>query len=56
MTDLPRAGKGALIRACAIGELVNPVIITCEHNLTVVTRNVKNFSGLGVEVFNPWDL
>jgi predicted nucleic acid-binding protein len=26
-----------------------------EHDLTVVTRNVKDFSGLGVEVFNPWD-
>lgn len=26
-----------------------------EHNLTVVTRNVKDFAGLGVEVFNPWD-
>ncbi len=25
-----------------------------EHNLTLVTRNVKDFSGLGVEVFNPW--
>ena len=26
-----------------------------EHELTLVTRNVKDFSGLGVEVFNPWD-
>ena len=26
-----------------------------EHELTVVTRNVKDFTGLGVEVFNPWD-
>jgi predicted nucleic acid-binding protein len=26
-----------------------------EHGLTVVTRNVKDFAGLGVEVFNPWD-
>jgi predicted nucleic acid-binding protein len=26
-----------------------------EHNLTLVTRNVKDFAGLGVEVFNPWD-
>lgn len=26
-----------------------------EHDLTVVTRNVRDFEGLGVEVFNPWD-
>ena len=25
------------------------------HDLTVVTRNVKDFGGLGVTVFNPWD-
>lgn len=26
-----------------------------EHGLTLVTRNVKDFAGLGVGVFNPWD-
>jgi toxin FitB len=26
-----------------------------EHDLTVVTRNVKDFTGLCVTVFNPWD-
>jgi len=26
-----------------------------EHDLTVVTRNVKDFAGLGAEVFNPWE-
>jgi len=26
-----------------------------EHDLSVVTRNVKDFAGLGVTVFNPWD-
>jgi predicted nucleic acid-binding protein len=26
-----------------------------EHGLTLVTRNVKDFAGLGVTVFNPWD-
>lgn len=26
-----------------------------EHELTLVTRNVKDFAGLGVEVYNPWD-
>jgi predicted nucleic acid-binding protein len=25
-----------------------------EHELTLVTRNVKDFTGLGAEVFNPW--
>ena len=27
-----------------------------ELGLTVVTRNVKDFTGLGVEVLNPWEL
>jgi len=27
-----------------------------EHGLTVVTRNVKDFSGLGLTVLNPWDV
>jgi len=26
-----------------------------EHDLTLVTRNVKDFVSLGVTVFNPWD-
>ena len=26
-----------------------------EHGLTVVTRNVKDFDGLGVLLFNPWE-
>jgi predicted nucleic acid-binding protein len=26
-----------------------------EHDLTVVTRNVKDFAGLGVTLLNPWD-
>jgi predicted nucleic acid-binding protein len=26
-----------------------------EHVLTIVTRNVKDFSGLGADVLNPWD-
>lgn len=25
-----------------------------EHDLTIVTRNVRDFAGLGVSVFNPW--
>jgi predicted nucleic acid-binding protein len=26
-----------------------------EHGLTLVTRNVKDFAGLGVVILNPWD-
>ena len=26
-----------------------------EHGLTVVTRNVKDFAGMGVAVLNPWE-
>jgi toxin FitB len=26
-----------------------------EHGLTLVTRNGKDFDGLGVEIFNPWE-
>ena len=26
-----------------------------EHGLTVVTRNGKDFTGLGVALLNPWD-
>jgi predicted nucleic acid-binding protein len=26
------------------------------HNLTLVTRNVKDFAGLGVAIANPWEL
>ena len=26
-----------------------------EHGLTLVTRNVKDFVGLGVTILNPWD-
>jgi len=27
-----------------------------EHNLTLVTRNVKDFDDLGLRLFNPWEL
>jgi predicted nucleic acid-binding protein len=26
-----------------------------EHGLTVVTRNVKDFDGLGVTILSPWE-
>jgi toxin FitB len=25
-----------------------------EHDLTIVTRNVKDFAGLGVAIVDPW--
>jgi predicted nucleic acid-binding protein len=27
-----------------------------EHDLTLVTRNTKDFTGLGVSILNPWDV
>jgi predicted nucleic acid-binding protein len=27
-----------------------------EHDLTLVTRNVRDFLDLGVSIFNPWEL
>jgi predicted nucleic acid-binding protein len=27
-----------------------------EHDLTVVTRNVKDFKELGVNLLNPWEI
>ena len=27
-----------------------------EHGLTVVKRNAKDFAGLGVDIFNPWEI
>lgn len=26
-----------------------------EHGLTLVTRNVRDFAGLGVTLLNPWE-
>ena len=26
-----------------------------EHGLTLVTRNARDFAGLGVVILNPWD-
>ncbi|MGA2115642.1 MAG: hypothetical protein ABSH56_12950 [Bryobacteraceae bacterium] len=26
-----------------------------EHGLVIVTRNVRDFAGLGVEILNPWE-
>jgi predicted nucleic acid-binding protein len=27
-----------------------------EHDLKLVTRNGKDFTGLGVQILNPWEL
>jgi predicted nucleic acid-binding protein len=42
------------IQSCVIDGLIAASAI--EHNLTLVTRNVKDFAGFGVEIFNPWDV
>jgi len=39
----PRPERDVFIAATAL-----------HHNLTVVTRNVKDFAPLGVRVFDPW--
>jgi predicted nucleic acid-binding protein len=40
----PRGERDALIAATAL-----------EHRLTVATRNVADFAGLGVGIVNPWE-
>jgi predicted nucleic acid-binding protein len=27
-----------------------------EHQLTIVTRNIKDFADLGATLFNPWEI
>ena len=39
----PRSDRDALIAATAL-----------VHGLTVATRNVADFEGMGVDVLNPW--
>lgn len=36
----------------AIGSLLAATAV--EHDLVLVTRNVKDFAGLPVQIFNPW--
>jgi toxin FitB len=34
-----------------------PIAATAlENDLTVVTRNIRDFAGLGVAIFNPWEM
>jgi len=41
----PRSERDALIAATAL-----------VHGMTVVTRNVRDFEPMGVELLNPWDV
>lgn len=61
---LDRAGAewAARIRADAIRSGRTPSVAdmliagtAAAHNLTVATRNVRDFEGLGVEIVNPWE-
>ena len=54
-------GRWAALSARAHGKGMQPSVIdgliaatALEHDLTLVTRNVKDFEQLGVEIFNPW--
>ncbi len=44
MVGRPIAVPDGLIAATAL-----------EHGLTIVTRNVKDFEGLGLTILNPWE-
>jgi predicted nucleic acid-binding protein len=60
--DVPVASAWARIsvRGTRSGRTVDPVdcflVATADvHGLTLATRNVGDFGGLGVDVFNPWE-
>jgi toxin FitB len=55
--------RWAVLSARAQEQGIQPSVIdglvaasALEHDLTLATRNVKDFAGLGVEIFNPWDV
>jgi len=61
---LDRAGAewAAHARAAQIGAGRTPSLAdmliagtAAAHNLTVATRNMRDFGGLGIEVVNPWE-
>ena len=53
---------GAITEEAAAQGITVPVVdgllaaTALQHNLTLVTRNTKNFTGTNVAAFNPWDL
>ena len=47
-----QAKRGGITITTADGLIAATAI---EHDLTLVTRNVKDFAGLGVTIFNPWE-
>lgn len=57
------AGEGVALRAAAFN-VPNPKPMhdafigatAAEHGLSLVTRNVRDFQGMGVQIINPWDL
>ena len=49
-------GGGCQLRGTPLNTADGMIAATAlEHDLAIVTRNVKDFAGLGVAVFNPWD-
>ena len=58
----PIGDRWAVLSARAQGKGIQLAVLdgliaatALEHDLIVATRNVKDFVGVGVEVFNPWD-
>ena len=53
---------GAITGRAAAQGITVPVVdgllaaTALQHNLTLVTRNTKNFTGTSVSAFNPWEL
>ncbi len=47
-----RARKSGITLATADGLIAATAL---EHGLTLVTRNVRDFTSLGVSLFNPWN-
>lgn len=46
---------GALDKGTPLPNIDGLIAATAiEHDLTLATRNVKDFAGFGVSVFNPW--
>jgi toxin FitB len=49
-------GAECQLRGTPLGTADGMIAATAiEHDLTIVTRNAKDFAGLGVVLLNPWD-